>query len=684
MERVNVVIDSKVYQRLLVSISHTMLKTVNQDEFFKLILKEIGKNILASRIYIFELKEKKLWTNTYEWCADDIDPSIDILQNIREEDIEFFFKELRTGNPFIFENVSQIQDKETSLYLSVQDILSICIIPIYHDHKISGFFGIDMCVNHATWSPETVDLLVAMTNLISSAMGHFIVKHQLEKQSYEFKNILDSFPDPVYISDMDNYKLLFCNKITRDIFPDATLPDVTCHKLFENLDEPCSFCSNKLFDADYTPITWIRHNEIAGRTYSLIDCCVEWQGRKKARFSVAHDISDILAAEQREISATEANASKNYFLTNMSHELRTPLNGILGLVHLIRKTCVDDNTKAYLSKINASTNTLLSLINNILDCTNLDSKSIIIKNNPITIQSILQNVVDTLKYSATEKNLVLDCNIDENLSFNIMGDFPRLTQVIMNLIINAIKFTDTGVITIDCNVKEKTEMHATIEIKVKDTGIGIKKSEFNTIFDVFSQSDSSLTRNYGGAGMGLAISHRLIKLMGGNIDIDSTINKGSTFTVTIPFFIASEDITPCKNRNICQLKNLKNVRILVVEDNAINQLIIEEILKNEECHVDIAQDGEQCIAMLENSNYDIVLMDIQMPIMDGLTATKFIRKKFSPQELPVVALTAHAQESDKIDSFEAGMQEHITKPIDIKGLISTLIDCLNARHPHTL
>lgn len=680
MPQQTLTLTKETYQNVLLRITHIMLNTVSHDDFFTKVLQEIGEKTQASRVYIFDRTTQGLWNNTFEWCAENIKPTIGTLQDFHENNRghTHFFQQIRNGKSYIYDNTDLIPDKRIYDIFLTQSILSVCIIPLYEDNEVCGFFGFDMCEKPTKWTASTLDIFIAIANLLNSARGHFKIKEKLEHKTSKFQAILDAFPDPIYIIDMDTYEILFCNLFTRTVFPKTALANIPCYEALQGLDEPCSFCTNDALRKATKPITWTHYNPIAKRVFRVLDCCIEWQGREQARLSAAQDITDFLDAKKNEVLANEASVAKNVFLSNMSHELRTPLNAISGLIHLAEEHCQDPTIKSYLTKVQASTFTLHALVNNMLDYTKIDSNDLMLDLAPFNICTIIEKISDTFTHELEAKNLFIRRYIDDSLQQNILGDSFRVAQIIINIMSNAIKFTNQGGITLSCLIQKSTASQAIVKIQIQDTGIGLKESDRQNLFQIFNQADSSFTRAYGGTGMGLAITYKLIKLMGGDINVASVLDEGSIFTITIPFTFIDDTSLAQTGSPVAKIHNLQNIRILVAEDNLINQIITREILEKEGAIVDTAINGKEAIAMLESTQYDIILMDIQMPVIDGITATKYIRQIKDCNQLPIIALTAHSQQDDKEKNLEAGMQDHITKPTNPEELINTLLKWLNA------
>ncbi len=374
--------------------------------------------------------------------------------------------------------------------------------------------------------------------------------------------------------------------------------------------------------------------------------------------------------------AEQSAKAKSEFLANMSHEIRTPMNGILGLLHLLTHTSMDDAQKGYLDKTIFSANNLMRIINDILDFSKIEAGKLEMEETPFTLQNISQDVQDLYGPSCAEKNLSLHINIQEHATTPILGDVLRLKQVIFNLVSNAIKFTSAGSITlvIESTLRNESQLHC--QFAISDTGIGLSAGQIERLFSAFSQADSTVTRKYGGTGLGLAISKNIITMMQGSIWVESQPNKGSTFFCTAIFPLAPQELlqqelpydTDGSEQKLLPLSG----HLLLAEDNEINQIVAQEILISAGFTLDIAENGQEALTLLEKNTYNAVLMDIQMPIMDGYTATEKIRAQAKYENLPIIAMSAHAMKGDKELSISHGMNDHITKPIDPDLLYKTL------------
>ncbi|MBF0380131.1 MAG: response regulator [Magnetococcales bacterium] len=396
--------------------------------------------------------------------------------------------------------------------------------------------------------------------------------------------------------------------------------------------------------------------------------------------TIARDISNQKHSEQNLILAKEAaesaNKAKSEFLAVMSHEIRTPLNAILGMTEVAKEIATDDKQSLYLDIIERSGNSLLTLIEDILDLSYIDSGQLNLVNTVVNIQELTREVLDIHSQSAKNKNIDLSCSINIDTPRSFHGDHKRLRQILLNLIGNAIKFTNQGNIelVVSCPTPQA------LQFSIFDTGIGIPQEKQKLIFAPFSQADSSNTRQHGGVGLGLAICRKLIKAMNGKIWLESEEGKGSRFHFSIP--LSDEDQNRIPNSSNKELtltdkrENKRSTNILLAEDNQENAMVIDAFLKSSPYSLFLVKDGEKAVDKIQSGEiFDLIIMDIQMPTMDGLTATRLIREWEEEQgqpQTPIVALSAYAMEGDEENSLAAGCNIHVKKPVSKAKLVQII------------
>jgi CheY-like chemotaxis protein/anti-sigma regulatory factor (Ser/Thr protein kinase) len=368
----------------------------------------------------------------------------------------------------------------------------------------------------------------------------------------------------------------------------------------------------------------------------------------------------------------------------MSHEIRTPMNGIIGMANIMRREGVTPTQKKRLDTIDISAKHLLSVINDVLDLSKIEAGKLTLEETPVVVSSLLRNVESILAERVKDKGIRLLIEAEHQLH-QLLGDPTRLQQALLNYATNAVKFTHTGTVTLRAFVQEETVASVMLRFEVQDTGIGIPPEAMSRLFSDFEQADNSMTRKYGGTGLGLAITRRLADLMGGKVGADSTVGVGSTFWFTVKLnkisaVAASLTTTVVDAEAEAELQqHYAGQRILLVDDELINREVALAQLEDVDLQVDVAEDGEEAVVMARKNSYAAILMDMQMPKLNGVEATQLIRQLPDYQSVPIIAMTANAFAEDKAQCLTAGMNDFLSKPFIPEELFAILLRALNQR-----
>ena len=461
----------------------------------------------------------------------------------------------------------------------------------------------------------------------------------------------------------------------KDYFTDAQKASEVYEEVFEKgfvVDYPLTIKDHKLTDVLFNGSTYKDDKgNVLGAVIVARDITEQKKNEKelieaKVFAELATEIAEVAKAK-----AEDAVKSKQQFLSNMSHEIRTPMNAIIGFTKVVLKTNLTDKQREYLNAIKTSGDALIVLINDILDLAKVDAGKMSFEKTPFKMAASISSMLHLFEIKIQEKNLQLIKNYDKNIPEVLVGDPVRLHQIILNLVSNALKFTNEGSITVDINLIEQDDDKVNIEFSIKDTGIGIAGHKLEKIFENFQQASSGTSRIYGGTGLGLAIVKQLVESQGGKIEVISKIKEGSIFKFQLEFQKTSE-VTLKEVDQIEISDQNKNINVLVVEDIALNQLLMKTLLDDFGFTRDIASNGKIAIEKIKETNYDIVLMDLQMPEMNGFEATEYIRNELK-SNIPIIALTADVTTVDLDKCTAVGMNDYIAKPVDERILYSKII-----------
>jgi signal transduction histidine kinase/ActR/RegA family two-component response regulator len=397
--------------------------------------------------------------------------------------------------------------------------------------------------------------------------------------------------------------------------------------------------------------------------------------RKKSEEELKTVLVDIEKTTIEKLKAEQSLAAKSEFLSTMSHEIRTPINGVIGVANLLKDEALTERQKEYVDVLQYSANQLMALVTDILDFSKIDSGKIELESKPFDLNALCKSIFNLQKPLASEKHLLAVFEPEQQASnLYVQGDSVRLSQVLTNLLGNAIKFTEKGHVKFSYTCKKLETNNYRIKFSVEDTGIGIKDNERKNIFEGFSQANKNISKQFGGTGLGLSISKKLVELQGGQIHIDSVFGKGTTFTFELPFKVIEEVQVKSALKQQYQEEPIKGLRVLVAEDNNVNVLVIKRFLQKWGAVLEVASTGKEALDALAKNTFDVVLMDIHMPDMDGEEATRVIRtnKETTFNEIPIIALTANATTFTQQKLLENGFNSYVSKPFNPDALLRIL------------
>lgn len=692
----------------------------NEQELSEIIhslLQAIGNYTGADRVYVFdwETDQKDSLSNTFEWCADEVTPEIANLQAIPVSLMPNWVKRFENKEAIVINDLEATKYSEPEEYelLKTQEICSLIAVPIYANHQMNGFIGVD--------NPDLRHNEISIT-LLSDVGGHLGCMRENLKSTVLLKKALDeatkrseiiSTIATLYVTIIHanvkerTYELLKGHDLVQKILGQkGKIDDVmerlpTAFAAMEGREKFRKFLNfdtltERLRNTNYVSTEFVSING-GWRLSRFIVKSRDTQGNVVDVLYVVRDITEeklreIMYQKQLKESmedAQRANISKTAFLRRMSHDIRTPLNGIVGMIHIAQKHSNDvAKLQECRQKVLQSTDYLQKLINNVLDISKLESGSLVLEHKSFDMVELLSNNMTVVAMSAYENGVRFEGGVEANMIRHryLIGSPVHLSRVLMNLASNAIKYNHFhGTVNVHCEELSDDGNIAVFKFVCSDTGLGMSEEFQKHAFDVFAQEGKQSTTTFSGSGLGLSIVKDIIELMGGMIELESKENVGSTFTVTVPFKIDhSVENNDSQNDSCPQSMELSGKRVLLVEDNAINMEIAYAILEEEHLNITEAKNGKEALEIFQNSKlneYDVIIMDVMMPVMDGLEATKAIRmlEREDAKKIPIIAMTANAFEEDRKACLDAGMDEHIGKPIDIPLLKRTITKAIGDR-----
>ena len=665
------------------------LQSKSPFEMFSDTFNAIGMATNVDHMYYYENDvQVNLITQKYKWAKENMQLQITPLQTFTHADFSGIVDAASQKKPFL-SITSRMESNFLKKLLVDNEIKSMMVLPLYLDNQFSGFIGLDSCTEERIWTEDEINIFQVLSNNISSVL-QIASNERLKNDSEErFRLLADNIPGTVYLSLFDsNWTKMYLNDqieiLTGYKKSDFLESRINFSDLIHEEDKEViiSTSINKIANSEKIHLTYrirTKENEIKwieefadiiqkdGLVTYIEGIYIDITERKKTETAIA----------DKEI-AQSANKAKSEFLANMSHEIKTPLNGIIGFTDLLMKTKLNLEQEQYMTTVNHSANTLLGIINDILDFSKIEAGKLEVDLQPVNVNELLESIQQVIRFDLEQKKLQLKILVEPSIPEILILDPIRIKQVFLNLVSNAIKFTMEGQIIIKLKYKKQLNAHShKIRISVADTGIGILLENQKKIFEPFSQEDNSTTRKYGGTGLGLSITNQLLQLMDSKLKVKSKPLEGSTFYFDL--ILRHAEALPTKeiktNINAHNLNSIPlDMKILIAEDNAINMLLIKTILKGLFPNAQLLEssNGEEAIEKFIALEPDLILMDVQMPLLNGLEATERIRALDPNSSIPIIALTAGTLKEERELCLASGMNDFVSKPI-VKETIKEVI-----------
>ncbi|MDY0286495.1 MAG: response regulator [Bacteroidia bacterium] len=632
----------------------------------------IGTYTNVSRVYIFENDETgEVTRNTFEWCNEGIAPQKDELQNVPYAIIPSWRKILLDEGMVFSQDISTLPTDVRAI-LEPQHILSIVVLPLFFQDRFMGFMGFDECTNHRKWLRSEIELLKTVTHMTSNSFQRRNAEESLRKREQENRAIIDSIPDIIFhFDDSGTFLSYNCSNEEDLIIPASgflyrNLSDIFPEEFATHMKQAIRECiANGRFSSEYKLNVADRENDYEARFIKM---------NEKEVMCIIRDVSERKEHEKQLRIALEnaeqANLAKSLFLANVSHEIRTPLNAILGFSEVLIDKIEQPIYKSHLRTIISSGKTLLHLINDILDLSKIEAGKIEIENEPMRLDRVVHEIKQIFHTKISAKNLVFNATIDNNLPAFLALDEVRIHQILFNLVGNALKFTEKGFVKLNISGKiSRDKKRVNLTIRVEDTGIGIPEAQQEDIFLSFTQQSGQSTRKYGGTGLGLAITKRLVEKFNGTITLDSSVGKGSVFSVYIPDIEIVDEEQDQYSEIDSEIGNLEfePAKIMIVDDVDYNIALLINLTASENFTFITASSGEKALEILKTEIPDIIFMDLRMTGISGYQVTEILKKNPKFNAVPVIAFTASAM-TTSLPAIKALFDGYLRKPVNKKQI----------------
>ncbi len=672
------------------------------DEKLKQIIKDVARVTRTERtsIWLFDKHSNNLVSNCiYRLSLNQYDgPAV-----ISSSEYPEYYKRVKEINHLKAIIVNDVYTESFTAeilenILKPQGIESILMIPLTKEDELFGVICLSHVGTRRIWTQDEQVFVTSISSIVSLAfeyedrrtieaaliektrilleaqnvarIGNYVIN--LATGEWKSSSVFDQIfgIERTYMKDVRNWIKLIAPEHSLHVF-----------NVFKEVVKEKTLHTKNRFDESFKII---RQNDGEERWVKVLgEFQYDEEGNPTHMLGTMQDITESKKNKDELIKAKDLAEEllniKGDFLSNMSHEIRTPLNAILGFTRLLKDTSLDDDQKEMMEAINFSGKNLLVIVNDILDFSKIEANKMTFEGVLFNMNEAVKNALHLLILKAEEKNIDLVYSVDSSVSDQLIGDPTRLNQILINLIGNAIKFTKEGYVELDVNLKADEPSFSEVEFVITDTGIGIGKEKLDSIFESFNQASNDTARKFGGSGLGLTITKKLIELQGGEIKVESELNKGSKFSFTLIFEKVQNKLIEEQDYDLPIVINpefLKGKKIIMAEDILINQLLVSKIFQKWNCQLDIVNDGKEVVHQIENEAYDLVLMDLQMPVMDGYEAAKIIRQS-NQSEISIIALSAHANKSEKEKCLRFGMNALVSKPIDEELLLFEMYKCLN-------